>query len=244
MNIALVGYGKMGKEVERLAVEKSHTIAARLNSQSPRVSDEASKSIDVVIHFATPHSVVPHVEEWARRKKNLVIGTTGWQDEVPRVRTLVEQYRIGLIYASNFSIGVNLFSSIIRHAGVAFNKFPDYDLFIHEEHHKDKVDSPSGTALSLAKLLLQVVERKKEILSSPPDGKIKPQQLHVSSTRAGAIVGTHRVVFDSAADQIELVHRAKNRSGFALGALLAAEWIRGKQGMFTMDDLVADLFQS
>lgn len=244
MKIALVGYGKMGKEVERLAVEKGHTIVARLNSQSPQLSEEASGGIDVVIHFAVPASVVPHVEEWARKKTNLVIGTTGWQNELQKVRALVEQHRIGLIHASNFSLGVNLFSSIVQHAGIAFNKFPDYDLFIHEEHHKDKVDSPSGTALSLARLLLQVIERKKEILNKPPDGTIKPEQLHVSSTRAGAIVGTHRVVFDSAADQIELVHRAKNRTGFALGALLAAEWIRDKQGMFTMDDLVGDLFHS
>lgn len=244
MNIALIGYGKMGKEVERLALEKGHTIVARLTSQSPSVAVEASKDIDIVIHFAAPHSVVQHVEEWARRKKHLVIGTTGWQNDIPTVRRLVEQHRVGLIYASNFSIGVNLFSAIVRHAGIAFNRFPDYDLFVHEEHHKDKTDHPSGTALSLAKLLVQVVERKKEILSNPPEGKIKPEQLHVSSVRAGAIVGTHRVVFDSAADQIALVHQAKNRAGFALGALLAAEWIRGKEGMFTMDDLAQDLFRA
>ncbi len=244
MNIVLIGYGKMGREVERLALQRGHTVVARLHSQSPRLTEESCATVDVVIHFAAPNAVVQHVEEWAQRKKNLVIGTTGWQDELPKVRALVEQHHIGLLASPNFSIGVHLFSSLVRHAGSAFNKFPDYDLFLHEEHHKDKADSPSGTALSLARVLLQVVERKKEILTTPPEGRIKPDQLHLASTRAGAIVGTHRVVFDSDADQIELVHRAKNRTGFARGALLAAEWIQGKHGMFTLEDFLADRLQS
>jgi 4-hydroxy-tetrahydrodipicolinate reductase len=138
---------------------------------------------------------------------------------------------------------MNAFLYIVRQAGAMFNTLPEYDLFLHEEHHKDKTDSPSGTALALARILLQTIQRKNEVLNGIPEGKIRPEQLHVTSTRGGTIVGMHRVVFDSAADQIELVHTAKNRSGFAHGALLAAEWVRGKRGMFTMEDVIEDLLQ-
>ncbi len=243
MTIALIGYGKMGKEIERRAQERGIAVTARLNSQSQPLAADVLHQIDVVVHFASPGSVVRHVEEWAQNKKNLVIGTTGWQNDLDRVRSTVEKHQIGLVYASNFSLGVNVFNQMVKQAGVAFNNFPEYDVSIHEAHHKDKLDSPSGTALMLANTLLKALDRKKEILSKPPEGKIKPEQLHVSSTRAGSVVGTHRVVFDSGADQIEFVHTAKNRSGFALGALLAAEWIRGKSGMFTMDDVLGDVLR-
>lgn len=241
MNIALIGYGRMGKEIERLTQERNIAVVARLTSQSNTLPDDVLSTVDVAIHFATPATVMQHVEEYALKKKNLVIGTTGWQNDLDRVRSIVEKHQIGLVYASNFSLGVNVFNHIVKHAGVAFNKFPEYDVSIHETHHKDKLDSPSGTALMLANTLLKALDQKKEILSKPPEGRIKPEQLHVSSTRAGSVVGTHRVMFDSAADQIELVHTAKNRSGFALGALLAAEWVRGKRGMFTMDDVLGDV---
>jgi 4-hydroxy-tetrahydrodipicolinate reductase len=243
MNIALIGYGKMGKELDQLARDRSINVVAHLNSQSPIPPADVLESIDVAIHFATPQTVVNHVGEWARKKKNLVIGTTGWQADLPKVRAIVEETQIGLVHASNFSVGVNLFNLIVRQAGMALDKFPEYDVFIHETHHKEKIDSPSGTALTLGNILLKTFARKKEILSKSPEGKIKPGQLQVSSTRAGSVVGTHRVVFDSEADQIELIHTAKNRSGFALGALLAAEWVRGKKGFFTMDDVLADFLQ-
>jgi 4-hydroxy-tetrahydrodipicolinate reductase len=243
MNIALIGYGKMGKELDRLAHDRKISVVAHLNSQSRFPAADVLDTIDVAIHFATPQTVLNHVEEWGRKKKNLVIGTTGWQADLAKVRAIVEKEQIGLIYASNFSFGVNVFNLIVRQAGAAFDKFPEYDAIVHETHHRDKPDSPSGTALTLANILLKTLGRKKEIRSKSPEGKINPEQLHVSSTRIGSVIGTHRVVFDSDADQIELIHTAKNRSGFALGSLLAAEWIRGKKGFFTMDDMLDDVLK-
>ncbi|HEY4612542.1 MAG TPA: 4-hydroxy-tetrahydrodipicolinate reductase [Bacteroidota bacterium] len=243
MNIALIGYGKMGKEIERLATERNISILARIDVQSSAVRDDVLKKIDVAIHFATPATVLKHVQEWAGKKINLVVGTTGWHNELDKVRAIVEQEQTGLVHASNFSIGVNVFNYLLRHAGKAFNKFPEYDVAIDETHHKDKIDSPSGTALTIASILLKTIDRKKEILTTPPERTAEPHQLRVASARVGSVVGTHRVAFDSAADQIELIHTAKNRSGFALGALLAAEWVRGKKGVFTMEDVLGDVLR-
>ncbi|MCI0707053.1 MAG: 4-hydroxy-tetrahydrodipicolinate reductase [Ignavibacteriae bacterium] len=243
MNVALIGYGKMGKEIERLAKERNMNIVAKLNSQSTAISDDQLASIDVAVHFATPPTVLKHIEEWAAKKKHLVVGTTGWHNELEHVRKIVEHHKIGLVYASNFSIGVNIFRHVLQHAGKAFNKFAEYDVSIDETHHTQKLDSPSGTALTLARTLLDTVKRKTEIISTPPERKIEPHHLHIASKRIGTVVGTHRVVFESDADQIELIHTAKNRTGFALGALLAAEWVLDKKGLFTMDDVLGDILQ-
>jgi 4-hydroxy-tetrahydrodipicolinate reductase len=243
MNLALIGYGKMGKEIERVAIERGDRVTVRVDIDTPPPTAGQVENADVAIHFAHPDSVLSHVQQWAGWKKNLVIGTTAWQRDVDKVRSAVESAGIGLVHASNFSIGVNAMRYLVREAGRLFNRLPEYDVFIHEAHHRDKLDSPSGTALTLADILIDTIERKKSILTQPPPGKIDPEQLHVSSSRAGSIVGTHGVVFDSRADQIEIVHTAKNREGFAVGALMAAHWIQGKRGMFTMDDVLADLLQ-
>ena len=240
MNIALIGYGKMGKEIDRIASERGFGVECRVTSRSTLNDSDITKS-DVAIHFAKPDSVLPHVRRLAALRKNIVIGTTGWQNELDKVRTIVRDSKIGAVYASNFSIGVQLFFRLTQEAARLMNSFSEYDVYIQEAHHKDKIDSPSGTALAAASILLEHIKRKQTILSDPPQGKIHPDQLQITSTRAGAIVGTHTITFDSLADVIELKHSAKNRSGFALGALLAAEWIKGKQGMFTMEDVVADI---
>ena len=156
---------------------------------------------------------------------------------------IVKGTQIGLIYASNFSLGMNLFFKIVENAAGFFDKFEDFDPFIHEVHHKMKVDSPSGTALSLGKILLEKISRKSDILPGTSEGQISPEQLHVTSTRTGNVPGTHMVGFESEADSIELKHTARNRSGFAMGALYAAEWVIGKTGVFTMDDLMNDLLK-
>ena len=173
--------------------------------------------------------------------KDIVVGTTGWYDKLEDVKKLVKKNNVGLLYCPNFSLGVNLFYQIINTASHIFNKFDDYDMMISEIHHKNKVDSPSGTALSLAQLIVQNVKRKKEILKDTSKEKIKPEQLHVTSTRVGSVIGQHSVMFDSDADSIEITHTAKNRRGFALGALLAAEWIIGKKGVYTMKDVMSSL---
>jgi 4-hydroxy-tetrahydrodipicolinate reductase len=239
VNITLIGYGKMGKEIDRLATDRGIGVIDRVSSRTTLKDADIQRS-DVAIHFARPDSVVSHVERWAALKKNMVVGTTGWAQEFDTVKSIATEAGIGFVYASNFSIGVNIFYRLVREASKLINRFGEYDAFVHEAHHKDKVDSPSGTALAAAKIIVEHIQRKKTILSDPPQGKIRPDQLQVTSTRAGAIVGTHTVTFDSVADSIELKHSAKNRSGFALGALLAAEWVVDKHGIFTMEDVLAE----
>ena len=243
MHIGLVGYGKMGKEIERMALEKGWNVDVKIDIMLPPPPPEARRTVDVVIHFAGAAGITEDLRPWAEAKKNIVIGTTGWSAQMPNIEALVKENGIGLIYAANFSLGVHLFYRLLRTAGVLFDKVPDYDVFVNEIHHKDKADSPSGTALSIADILLQTIGRKKEILAETSHVKIRPEQLHVGSSRAGAVVGTHAVTFDSAADSIELKHTAKNRTGLALGALLAAEWIKEKQGLFTIDNMMEDIFQ-
>ena len=240
MNITIIGYGKMGKEIDRIAGEHGIRVLHRLTSQSTWNEREHQDS-DVAVHFARSDSVLPSVQRWASLGKNMVVGTTGWQNEFDKVKSAVTDAKIGLVHASNFSIGVQIFFRILRETARLMNKFEEYDVTVHESHHKDKADSPSGTALSAAKMLLEKMERKKSILTDRPEGKIRPDQLQITSTRSGAIVGTHLVTFDSLADSVELKHTAKNRTGFALGALLAAEWVVGKQGLFTMEDVLADI---
>jgi 4-hydroxy-tetrahydrodipicolinate reductase len=172
-----------------------------------------------------------------------VIGTTGWQDHLPELEALVKKNNVGLIYASNFSLGVNIFFHLVQTTAQMMDRFTNYDTFIQEIHHRNKIDSPSGTALTMGQIVLNNLHRKKELLSETSHGKISPEQLHISSTRGGAVVGTHILTFDSAADTIELKHTAKDRSGLALGTLLAAEWIIGKKGFFTMDDVFQDILK-
>jgi 4-hydroxy-tetrahydrodipicolinate reductase len=242
MRIALLGYGKMGKEIERQAIERGWSVDLRIDIDTPPVTNEQRKQIDAVIHFATAKNILADLTPWAELRIPMVVGTTGWNDRLADVKMLVEKNSAALIYASNFSPGVNVFFHLIKTAARAMDRFPEYDVSIHEVHHKNKLDSPSGTALTMAGLVLQQVRRKKHILAETMHGKILPEQLHVSSSRTGAVVGTHTLTFDSLADSIELKHTAKDRSGMASGTLLAAEWIRGKRGVFTMDDVLQELF--
>jgi 4-hydroxy-tetrahydrodipicolinate reductase len=243
VKLALIGYGKMGKEIERLALERGMQITARVDIESPSLLIDGVKSADVAIHFAIPGTVLSQVEQLADLGKDVVLGTTGWQNDRANIQAHVERKGIGLVHASNFSLGMNIVYHLLREAGLLFDRFEEYDVSVHEVHHKEKLDSPSGTALTIANILLSGIGRKKEILAGSSDGKIRPEQLQVTSTRTGAVVGIHRVMFDSPADNIEVVHTAKNRTGFALGALLAAEWIRGKKGFFTMDDVLEDIIK-
>jgi 4-hydroxy-tetrahydrodipicolinate reductase len=241
LKIALLGYGKMGKELAQVAVESGHQIVATFEIDEPLALANAPAAVDVFIDFTHPNSVVGNVNAVAQLGKPLVIGTTGWYDKLPEVEKVVRSAKIGVIYGSNFSIGMNLFFKIVENAATLFDKFEQYDPFIHEWHHRGKVDSPSGTALTLGKIILSQVKRKKALLSKTSEEKIKPELLHVTSTRAGRIPGTHLVGFDSEADTVELKHTARGRRGFATGALLAAQWIIGKQGLFTISDMMNDL---
>jgi len=242
MNLALIGYGHMGKEVEQAAKEKGLKITRILeadnNTGGIGLTPESLKGVDVCIDFSTPAAVVSNIESVVACGKNMVVGTTGWYNRLEDVKKLVKEKKIGFLYAPNFSLGVNIFSQIVMDAAHLFERYSEYDVAIHEVHHRGKADSPSGTALSLGAIVLQSLRRKSELMNEAPKAAIKPNQLHLSSTRVGSVMGKHMVMFDSEFDTVELTHTAKSRRGFALGAIVAAEWLKGKKGFFTMRDVI------
>jgi 4-hydroxy-tetrahydrodipicolinate reductase len=248
MKIVSLGYGKMGKEVERVAKLRGHQICAIVDMANPNathkeLSAACLKDADVVIDFTTPSSVLENIKKVSAAKKNMVVGTTGWYDDMTKAKQLIGASGTGFIYSSNFSVGVNIFYRIVEAAAKLVNKVKDYDVYAYELHHNQKLDSPSGTAKSIADILLKNISRKKQVQYEKLDRKINPDEIHFASIRAGWIPGTHVVGFDSEADTIELKHTARNRAGFALGAVMAAEWVSGKKGFFTMNDFVNDLFR-
>jgi 4-hydroxy-tetrahydrodipicolinate reductase len=242
MKIALLGYGKMGKEVEAVARERGITIASIFTTKNNLggigLTRESLKGVDVCIDFTSPVAAVSNIEAAADAGTNIVVGTTGWYDQLERVQKIVKSKKIGLLYAPNFSLGLNIFAHILATAARSIDRFSSYDVTIHETHHAGKVDSPSGTALLLGQIAIQNMRSKKDVLKDPLRRPIKSDQLQITSTRLGHVVGEHTITFDSDADTIELKHSAKNRRGFAVGALVAAEWIRGKRGVFTMKDIL------
>ena len=247
-NIALIGYGKMGRILETLAAEKGHTITAIIDRYAEgcykEITQEALSGADVCIDFTHPTVVVNNIKQIAALGKNMVIGTTGWYDQMDDVKQVVAADDVGLIWSGNFSIGVNALFAIVNYAAKIFNNLPDYDVLGHEFHHKNKADSPSGTATMLTNILLGNINRKQKPVYQMLDRKIEPDELHFSSSRGGAIPGTHMVMFDSLVDTIEIKHTARSREGFASGALMAAEFIENKTGFFNIDDLMADLITS
>lgn len=248
MKIAIIGYGKMGHEVERLAKAKGIEVAAIIDptdssASCTEISKEALSGADVAIDFTKPDAVVENVRSVAAAGKNMVVGTTGWYSSLNEVQDIVKKSSVGFIYSPNFSLGVNLFFRIVEESSKLVNKVSDYDVFVYEGHHNQKADSPSGTAKVLGDIILKNIPRKKKMLFDKIDRKILPEELHVASFRAGYIPGTHVVGFDSEADTIELKHTARSRAGFALGALLAAQWIKGRTGFYTIQDFMADFFK-
>lgn len=256
MRLLLSGYGRMGREIEAVALKRNHTILGRVDPAAPGADfpgleafaaaggaggGQNAGGAEAVIDFALPEGIVDRVRFYAEKGIPAVVGTTGWDQERDEVRRAVEDAGASLVWSSNFSIGAQLLFRIASYASRLAAPFDGYDVYIQETHHGQKADSPSGTALSLAERVLEGVSRKKRVLTEAAHRKIEPEELHVTSTRGGANPGEHHLVFDSPADSIELVHRARNRSGFASGAVVAAEWIVGKSGFFSIDDLFADL---
>jgi len=240
IKIAILGYGKMGKEIESIALNQNLIVSDIFDINKP-IDVNHHYDFDVAIDFTQPDTVLNNVKTLADMKKNIVIGTTGWEKDFDTVSNIIKQNNIGLIFGSNFSIGMQLFMRITENAAKLINNIDDYDIFLHEIHHNMKKDSPSGTAISLANLILQNVRSKVGILSSTSDGVIPANLLHVTSTRGGKIPGTHTVFVDSEADTIEFTHRTKNRTGFASGAVAAAKWIAGKTGIFDFSDVFDDI---
>ncbi len=235
----------MGHEIEKVAKAKGITLRTiDLNDNCAdykEINEKSMEDIDVCVDFTHPDSVMGNIENISKFKKNIVVGTTGWYDNIGKVKEIAKNEGIGIVWSGNFSIGVNLYFKIIENAAKVMGKFDDYDIFVHEFHHNKKADSPSGTAVMIGKLLLDNIERKKKIVTEELKRKIEPDELHISSTRGGSIPGTHIVGFDSPADTIELKHTARSREGFALGAVLAAQWIQNKKGFFGIEDMMKEI---
>lgn len=229
--IALIGYGSMGKELERLALEHNYVITDIFEIDNP-IDINENYNFDVAIDFSFPNSVVDNVKKIATLNKNIVVGTTGWYNNLQEISIIVEENNIGMIYGAVFSVGMQIFYSICDVASKFINDYDMYDANIYEIHHKRKKDSPSGTGLKLGELVLQNIDRKKKMITEKLDGAISSEELQISSSRVGEVVGTHKILFDSIFDSIELIHTSKNRQGFVLGALMAANWINGKKGVF------------
>ena len=229
MNLLLLGRGKTGSLVAEVAAERKHhvTVAgAKDNAAGAALTEEKLRGIDAVIDFTGPHCVLAHIETCIRTGKNMVVGTTGWYSDLNRIRALVEQHGTGFLYAANFSIGVNLFFDVARSSAAALRH--NYSGQIFERHHVHKKDAPSGTAIQIQRLML-------EASGKPQD------DLEITSFREGEVVGMHEVVLESPADRLYLCHDAKNRRGFAEGAVLAAEWLAGKKGFYDFKDVWREL---
>ena len=221
MKIALVGYGKMGKLIDQLAPEFGIEVGPKLdinnNANFEAMTPDVFKGVDVAIEFSTPHVVLENIRRLAELKVNVVVGTTGWTKELNQVRGVVERNEIGLVWSPNFSIGVQVFFRLVNEAARLLKDQPEYGAWAWEIHHDTKADAPSGT-------LLKLVDEMKSAGYA--------RNIDVSSNRAGRHPGTHDIGFDSAADTITLRHAARSREGFARGALKAAQWIAGKQGIY------------
>ena len=230
LNLAIVGYGKMGKLIERLAPEYGFDVRARFSGGDNRggagLSHETLRGIDVAVEFSTPEAALENIHRLAVLGVNSVVGTTGWFEQLPAAREAVLHAKSGLVWAANFSVGVNLFLQTVAHAAALFAKHPEYEAWGWEIHHSAKKDAPSGTLKILAEEMRAA-------------GYARPVSL--SANRAGAIPGTHEIGFDSAADTITLRHTARSREGFARGALQAARWIAGRKGFFEFKEILGEL---
>lgn len=252
MNIAIVGFGKMGKKIYQVASEKDYKVTSIIDSMSTdslvtdkEITTKSLSGCDVVIDFSHPSCIVGNIMFYLANGIPAVIGTTGWYEKIEELKGFAKAFpQSSIIYSGNFSIGVSLYREVIKLASSLFGKTGSYDVFANEIHHKEKADSPSGTAALISDIIIDNFDGKDKVVTQRLDRKIKDNEIHVSSTRGGWIPGTHTVVFDSPFDSIELTHRARTRDGFAIGAVLAAEWLMNKKGFFTLDDFVETLINN
>lgn len=236
MNIGIIGYGKMGVAIEEIALERGHTIVAKLTSSSPDEDWDQLNDADVCIEFTKPDSALENFKYCMENGFALVTGTTGWYDHIDKVERWQEKCHGSFFWASNFSIGVNLFWQINRRLAELMNDQPDYTVSIEEIHHTEKKDSPSGTAITTADQILKAIPdlRGWKLSEDEPDG----DEIEIVAKREPEVKGTHIVSYESDIDKIEIKHEAKSRKGFALGAVLAAEFLHGQHGFFTMEDML------
>ena len=230
MKIALLGYGKMGKVIERIALERGHEIVVRRSTDGPFQGMELA---DVAIDFSIPEAAVANISYCLENKIPIVSGTTGWLENYHKMVSLCEANQAAFIYGSNFSLGVNLFFELNDYLAKMMSKFKEYNVEMEEIHHTQKLDKPSGTAISLANSILNHTQKNSWSIENPTN-----EDLFIDVKRIDQVPGTHSVFYTSNVDTIEIKHTAHSRDGFALGAIIAAEWIIGKTGVFTMKDVL------
>ncbi len=245
LKLALIGYGKMGKMVEKLALEKGFEIVSiidpNVSGAQLQITKEALKGADVAIDFSHPSAILANLEKLIELKQRAVIGTTGWHDSLEDIIVKAESAGMGLVYGSNFSLGMNLFLKLAEEATMIFDNFEEYDLLAWEFHHNQKADSPSGSAIELANRILNKSSRKQKVVWDKLDRRPEKDEMHFASIRGGKIPGTHALSFDSEEDSITITHDVRSRATFARGALMAAEFIHQKDGVFSFSEIIGEL---
>jgi 4-hydroxy-tetrahydrodipicolinate reductase len=235
MNIALIGYGKMGHEIERIALERGHSVVSTIDIDNPEEFDsERFRSADVAIEFTRPETAMENYRKCFAAGLPVVSGTTGWLERMEEVKAACKQGQT-FFYASNFSLGVNLFFALNKKLAQMMNDFPMYNVHMKEVHHTQKLDAPSGTAITLAEDILELVGRKRVWVKEAQKAQ---DELAIVSERTGQVPGFHEITYESEVDTITISHNAKTRAGFALGAVLAAEFTFGKKGFLGMSDML------
>ena len=242
MNIALIGYGKMGQIIERFAIERGHEIVLKIGSTNlDELTVSNLRKADVAIDFSLPDVAIKNIYTCFEANVPLIVGTTGWYGQLQEIKNECLQGNHTLLYGSNFSIGVNLFFHINEVLAKMMNNYPAYDVQVEEIHHTQKLDAPSGTAMTIAEGIIENLDRKTEWINELSGQGLtevmKKDQLLIASERIENIPGTHTVVYSSEVDEIELKHTANSRAGFALGAVVAAEWLQNKQGFYNITDI-------
>lgn len=242
MKLAILGYGKMGRIIEQFATERGHEIVLKVNEHNLADLNIANlKNAEVAIDFSTPDSVLKNIEICFDAGVAVVVGTTGWYGRLQEVKDQCLEGNNTLLYGSNFSVGVNVFFHINKILAKIMNNYAQYEVQVEEIHHTEKLDSPSGTAMSIAEGILDQLDRKNEwvneLVGSGTELITKPEQLLIESHRIEHVPGTHTVIYSSEVDEIEFKHTAHSRAGFALGAVLAAEWVHNKTGFFNITDM-------
>jgi len=236
MKIALIGYGKMGKTIERIALERGHEIVSVIDIDNLDDFESAAfKSADVAIEFTVPKVALSNYRRAFAAGVAVVSGTTGWTDELPALKKEIDETGKTLFWSSNFSLGVNIFMAVNKYLATIMNQFPNYNVEMTEVHHTQKLDAPSGTAITLAEGILENLNRK---TSWVKETQTKPEEMAIKSIREGQVPGIHTIRYESEVDSIEITHDAKSREGFALGAVVAAEFTAGKKGLLGMGDML------
>lgn len=236
MKIALLGYGKMGKEIEAIALQRGHTIVLKVSSHNASTyTNDDIKLADVAIDFSKPQWAAANSIRCFNSGIPIVMGTTGWYQKLNDVKLIATQLNQSFLYASNFSVGVNLFFELNKKLAELMKNNPEYTLSMQETHHLQKLDAPSGTAITLAEDIINVLPEKTKWVNHHSTEKA---EIGIESLRVEGVPGTHEIIYTSEIDSIEIKHTAHNRKGFSLGAVLAAEWLIGKKGVFTMKDVL------